>query len=416
MITQKLFFTPKISASHIDEAYEALREEMKSSKVGYYTLPDGDMVDKIESFIKDKELNTKKLKNVAVIGIGGSSLGTRAVDTLLSHTSDRNDKKLIFLENVDPIEIENNLKNIEFDESIFIVISKSGSTVETISHLKHLIDYFKIDIKSEKFRFRFVTITDENSPLDAFSKEFGLDSFYIPQNVGGRFSVFSAVGLLPLSLLGYDIRKLLEGAKEIRESFFAKNEDLLVQKAHCYVTQSKRAPINVLFSYAGAFNAFNDWYVQLWGESLGKVNEIGEHCGMTPVGLIGSIDQHSFLQLLIEGPRDKTVTMIKVKDFQKDLKIPNISLKYLEKTDFVNGITFNDLINAQCDATMQSIIKQGISVDLIEIKRVEEKSVGYLIFYYELLTSLCGHFLGINTYDQPGVELGKNILKEKFAK
>ncbi len=189
-----------------------------------------------------------------------------------------------------------------------------------------------------------------------------------------------------------------------------------MQKAHCYVTQSKRAPINVLFSYAGAFNAFNDWYVQLWGESLGKVNEIGEHCGMTPVGLIGSIDQHSFLQLLIEGPRDKTVTMIKVKDFQKDLKIPNISLKYLEKTDFVNGITFNDLINAQCDATMQSIIKQGISVDLIEIKRVEEKSVGYLIFYYELLTSLCGHFLGINTYDQPGVELGKNILKEKFAK
>ncbi len=414
MINQELFFEPKISASHIEEAYGVLYEQMQSQEVGYYKLADGEIVSKIETFCEQKRLDD--IKSIVVIGIGGSSLGTRAVDTLLSHTENRNDKKLLFLENVDPVEIENTIKDIVFEESLFIVISKSGSTIETTSHLKYLLEYFKVETKSEKFRSHFVTVTDKDSVLDKFSQEFGLESFHIPLNVGGRFSVFSAVGLLPLSLLGYDIKAILSGAKEIRDSFFDKKEDLLVQKAHYYVAHSSYLPINVLFSYASAFRAFNDWYVQLWGESLGKVNKRGENCGLTPIGIIGSIDQHSFLQLLIEGPRNKTVTMIKVKDFQKDLKIPNISLKYLESTDFINGHTFNELINAQCDATMQSILDQGISVDLIEIDRLFEESVGYMIFYYELLTSLCGYFLGINTYDQPGVELGKRILKEKFAK
>ncbi len=414
MINQELFFEPKISASHIEEAYEALYRQMKSDDVGYYKLPEGEIVSKIDSFCKKDEV--KDIKKIAVIGIGGSSLGTRAVDTLLMHTKHRNEKELLFFENVDPIEIENVIKNIVFDETLFIVISKSGSTIETTSHLKYILNYFDIEIGDEKFRSHFVTITDRGSPLDKFSEKFGLECFHIPLNVGGRFSVFSAVGLLPLSLLGYDIKEILSGAKEIRDSFFEKKENPLVQKAHYYVSHSSYLPINVLFSYASAFRAFNDWYVQLWGESLGKVNKRGENCGLTPIGIIGSIDQHSFLQLLIEGPRDKTVTMIKVKDFQKDLKIPHISLKFLESTDFINGHTFNELINAQCDATMQSILDQGISVDLIEIDRLHEKSVGYMIFYYELLTSLCGYFLGIDTYDQPGVELGKRILKEKFAK
>ena len=132
------------------------------------------------------------------------------------------------------------------------------------------------------------------------------------------------------------------------------------------------------------------------------------------MGLVGSIDQHSFLQLLTEGPLDKTVTFIKVNDFKNDVKIPKMSLAFLESTDYVNGYSFNELINSQCDATMESVIKNGINVDLIEIDDFSEKNIGYLIFYYELLTSLTAICLNIDAYNQPGVEEGKIILREKF--
>ena len=170
----------------------------------------------------------------------------------------------------------------------------------------------------------------------------------------------------------------------------------------------------VVFSYSSLLERFNKWYVQLWGESLGKINKKGVRVGLTPIGLLGSIDQHSFLQLLIEGPKDKTVTFIKINNFESSLKIPNISFPYLEKTDFVNSITFNELINAQCDATRESVVRSGIDVDEIILEKLNEKDVGALLMYYELLTSAVGALFEINTYNQPGVELGKNILKTKF--
>ncbi len=414
MIKRELFFDSEAGEEQLNSAYNALEEEMQSGRVGYYQLPESDMLSKIEAFIGKYDFGIKKIKNIIVIGIGGSSLGTRAVDTLLCHIPDRNSRKLIFLENVDPVEIKNNLDGVVFEESFFIMISKSGSTIETTSHAKYVIEHFDAPVTSDKFRDHFAFITDEGSPLDLLGKDVHVPVFHIPHNVGGRFSVLSAVGLLPLTLLGYDTRALLDGAKCLKDSFFARHEDMLVRKGHYYATHRKTFPINVLFSYASAFRAFNAWYVQLWGESLGKIDAEGHHTGMTPVGIIGSIDQHSFLQLLIEGPRDKTVTMIKVVDFQTSLHIPDIVLPHLEKTDYVNGHTFNRLIDSECDATMESIIQQGISVDKIEIGKLDEYNTGYMIMYYELLTSLCGHFLGVDTYDQPGVELGKKILKKKF--
>ena len=415
MIKRELFFQKETNVQELENAYNALAEEMDSGQIGYYLLPESDMLFRIEAFIEDYDFDVKSIKNIVVIGIGGSSLGTKAVDSLLSHTPARNGRKLIFMENVDPVEIESNLKDLVYEESFFIMISKSGSTIETTSHVKYLINRFDAPVESAKFRDHFAFITDEGSPLDAFGKACDVPCFYIPSNVGGRFSVLSAVGLLPLTLLGYDTRALLAGAEALKDSFFEKNEDLLIQKAHYYAVHSATQPINVLFSYSSAFRAFNDWYVQLWGESLGKIDKNGKHVGMTPVGIIGSIDQHSFLQLLIEGPRDKTVTMIKVVDFEREIVIPDVTLPNLEKTDYINGHTFNELINAQCDATMESIMQQGIPVDKIEIGKLDEYNAGYMIMYYELLTSLCGYFLGVNTYDQPGVELGKVILKEKFA-
>ena len=413
MIQSELFF--KGGDFHQDEIkslYDALLEESESGNVGYLSLPEINDAQNINSFCKEYDFQT--IKNVAVIGIGGSSLGTKAINSLLSHTKNRNDKNLLFFENVDPLEIERNLKNLKLEETFFIVISKSGGTIETTSHLKYLLHHFGLGFDSLQFREHFCLITDKGSPLDKFGEDLSLKRFYIPLNVGGRFSVLSAVGLLPLCILGYDIDKLLDGALQLRESFFAQGEDNLCQKALFYARNKEQLPMNVLFSYSSSFTHFNDWYVQLWAESLGKVDLDGTRVGLTPIGLIGSVDQHSFLQLVIEGPRDKSVTMIKVKDFGSALEIPDISLPYLEKTNFINTNSFQTLINAQCDATMQSIREQNIPVDFIEIDSLDEKSAGYMIFYYELLTSLVGRELNINTYDQPGVELGKVILKKKF--
>ena len=414
MIDSKLLFENEVHQDDINGLYDALLQESKSGDVGYYDLPEINDIENIKAFCSDFDFEKRGIKNIAVLGIGGSSLGTKAIDALLEHNENRNDMKLIYFENVDPNEIVQNFKSLVFEETLFIVISKSGGTIETTSHLKFILHTFNISLDSEAFKEHFVFITDEKSPLDKFGEDFSVKRFYIPQNVGGRFSVFTAVGLLPLHILGYDISKLLEGAQSLKESFFSKNEDTLCKKALFYAANHEETPINVLFSYSSAFKYFNDWYVQLWGESLGKINIDGTKVGLTPIGIIGSVDQHSFLQLIIEGAGDKSVTMIKVKNFANNIVIPDISLPYLEKNDYINTHSFTELINAQCDATMQSIIDQNIAVDTIEIERLDEKSVGYMIFYYELLTSLTGSLFRVNTYDQPGVELGKVILKKKF--
>ena len=417
MVNEKLFFDSKISQSEIQKLYDEIDTEVNSGEIGYYHLPDDKaMAKSIREFCDNNVFLQTEVKNVVVVGIGGSSLGAKAIDWMLYHKKNRRDINYVFLENVDPNEFNRKLLTLKQYETFFIFVSKSGTTIETISIMKYVLERFGMGIDSWALQDHSAIITDEGSALDKLAQKYNLTTFHIPKNVGGRFSALSAVGMLPLYIAGYDIDSLQEGARYIKKEFAQRKKDNIIKKAYHYATNYEKTPINVLFSYASAFNDFNDWFVQLWAESLGKIDSRGERVGLTPVGLIGSIDQHSFLQLIIEGPKDKTVTMLKVKDFQNDMKIPNLEMAYLESTDIVNNQTFETLINAQCDATMHSIIDQGISVDLIELSKFDEFNAGYLIYYFELLTSVTGKILGINTYNQPGVELGKKILREKFEK
>ena len=414
LVKQELFFKDDIKSSQIDELFLRVKSELDSGKIGYYHLPNNQstILKEIETFINSKDL--EPIKNIVILGVGGSSLGVKAIEAMLTHSKNRNDKRLIFLENVDPIEIEKRSRDLKLSNSLFILTSKSGSTIETTSILKYLLGKFELSCSDKKIKESFIFITDEDSPLDLWAKTLDIKTFHIPKNVGGRFSILSPVGLVPLALLGYEIKEILNGALDLKRSFFAKKEDQILKKAIYLVANEKNYPINVLFSYSSSLRYFNDWFVQLWAESLGKIDKNGHRRGLTPIGLIGSLDQHSFLQLIIEGVKNKIVTMIKIKNFQSNLKIPDIKLPNLSKVDFINNHTFQELINAQCDATKKSIIEQDIDLDLIEIDTLNEQSVGYMIYYYELLTSLCGILLEINTYDQPGVEYGKRVLKEKF--
>lgn len=294
------------------------------------------------------------------------------------------------------------------------MISKSGLTIETTSLFKYILARFSL-LKKERKK-HLLTITDENSPLFKWSKSEEIESVTIKPNIGGRFSVLSAVGLLPLAILGYDIAAILKGASIVSHRFFEERKDNVLKKALFLARNESNYPINVLFSYSSVFRHFNAWYVQLWGESLGKLDMYEQRRGLTPIALIGSIDQHSFLQLIMQGPANKTVTFLSVKNLsQKPLYIPNIRLQGLESTDFVNQTSFNQLLKLQCISTKESIISQNVPVDSILIDSLNEQSVGALVLYYELLTSCVGILLQIDTYNQPGVEFGKKILREKFT-
>jgi glucose-6-phosphate isomerase len=398
------------------EAMAQVGEEKESGRIGYYALPEGsmEMVEAVETYIENNPfMQNGDIWHIVVIGIGGSSLGVRAVDALLQYKN-RGKRRLAFLDNADPIQIHEVLSRLTKETSLFIVASKSGSTIETTSIFKTVIDHFDLDLDGAD-RDRVIAITDEGSSLSGFADTHGIAQFNIPHNVGGRFSVLSAVGVVPLVLAGYDVRGLLEGAKRMMEEFFGGEAEHLLQKAVSYTATCSSFHTNVLFSYSSELEPFTKWYVQLWGESLGKKRADGVRTGLTPIGLIGSVDQHSFLQLIMEGPENKSVTFLKIEDFEDSLRIPDITLEGIEKTDYVNGHTYNELINKQCDATRESVMQSGVPTDMIVMEHIDEISIGALIMYYQLLTSLAGAMLKINTYDQPGVELGKKILFEKFS-
>lgn len=372
--------------------------------IGYYNLVTQDTTP-LKKYAK-----TIKQKHIVVIGIGGSTLGTYAIYKFLKH-SKKLEKKLHFLETTDPIDIEARLEAIDLKNTLFIVISKSGTTIETLSIFKYINSLVSID------KSNTVVVTECDSKLNTYAEIHQIQRFEIPKDVGGRFSVFSAVGLLPLAIVGMDIDEILLGAKKVHDSFFSKEilYATLLKKARFFVEYKNKFNINVLFSYSSRLEGFNKWYIQLWGESLGKIDINNTHQGLTPIGIVGPIDQHSFLQLVIQGKRDKTLTVVKVRDFEKPLKIAPVTLEGLEELDYLNNLEFSTLINTQADATIEAINKEkDIPCDVITIDSVSESAISGLMYEYMLLTSLCAKFMYINAYDQPGVESGKIILKNKF--
>ncbi|MEA2016807.1 MAG: glucose-6-phosphate isomerase [Campylobacterota bacterium] len=387
-----------------DDIFKQIIQEKEI--IGYYHLPYQDTKN-IKEFAA-----TVTQKDIVVIGIGGSSLGTFAIHKFVRGLT--NDKKLHFLESTDPLELKLKVSKINLKDALFIVISKSGTTIEVMSNFKYLHSLVKID------KSNCICITEDDSKLNRYAKANDMKTFTIPKDVGGRFSVFSPVGLVPLAILGIDIDKLLSGCKEISNSFFAKKEYYkeIMTKARFMVENKNRFNINVVFSYSSLLEGFNRWYIQLWGESLGKLNINNTRQGLTPIGLLGPVDQHSFLQLVMQGSRDKTVTFIKVDDFEVDISIPNIKLEGLGEIDYIDNIKFQDMINHQADATIAAVEDlKNIPCDVITIDKVDEFNIGKLMFTFQLLTSVIGKFTQINTYDQPGVEDGKiilkNMLKEK---
>jgi len=401
MIYSKNFYQIKSNA----EIFNKIKAERENT--GYYNLPYQD-TENIKKYAK----NVTK-KHVVVLGVGGSSLGAKAIYEFLLPSNNYR-KELLFLETIDPLKINHCLKKVDLNDTQFVIISKSGNTIETISIFKYLNALVEINATN------CTIISESKSALTQFADKNKIKAFDLAEDIGGRFSVFSVVGLVPLAMIGVDIDNLLNGCKRVSDSFFKQTDYYkpIIRKARFLVENKSRFNINVVFSYSSLLESFNKWYVQLWAESLGKVNVNGTRQALTPIGLVGPVDQHSFLQMIMDGVRDKTVTFIKIDDLKDDTIIPKTPSNKFDELAWscAEDLSFNELLNMQADATIQSVQEQdNIPCDVISIRTVDEYNIAKIMFSYQLLVSCIGAFLQINTYNQPGVEYGKINLVEKFS-
>jgi glucose-6-phosphate isomerase len=356
--------------------------------------------------------------DMVVLGIGGSSLGGFALIKALCHPywnqlpEGKRDGWLRyhFIENVDADQIHAISDVLNLEKTLFVVITKSGSTAETMSALV----YFQTMLQNQLgdgWKDHLVAITDpQKGLLRQLVTQWGIRSLPVPADVGGRFSVFSAVGLLPAALCGLDIKRLLAGVQAIEP--IALNPDINVNLA------AQGAAIQVAFDRAGkkqsVFMPYSarlasvaDWYVQLWAESLGKrVNRQGDvvHAGQTPVKAVGVTDQHSQVQLFNEGPLDKLVTFVEVIETDHQVTIPDNTLDGLA---YLGNKTFHQLMLAELHATRQALLDNGRPSWTIVLPSITPESVAQLLFMLQVQTALAGFLMDIDPFDQPGVEQGK---------
>ncbi len=408
---------PQAQKSHADLVHRREKGELP-----FYDLPyRGSMVGDIRVYAEEMR---PRFTDVVVLGIGGSSLGPAALHRALGRTADIGEPlpRLHFPDNVDPFEFDALLGQLDLETTLFNVITKSGGTPETLAQYLIVRDRLQHKLKN-RYREHLVFTTDpQKGLLRQLSQAEGIKAFDLDPGVGGRFSVFTPVGLLPAMLAGLDVDQLCAGARAADEA--CASADLLNNPAYrfalslCLLRDLKGAGTVVLMPYCNRLLGLADWFRQLWAESLGKrVNLAGEEIfwGQTPEKALGATDQHSLVQLYIEGPFDKVICFLEVEDHGVDVVIPRI---YPDKPelDFWAGHTLGELITAEKHATEAALTQAGRPNLTALFPRVDAFAVGQFLMTMMIATIFAGAFLGINPLDQPGVELGKVLTKQRLGK
>ena len=351
--------------------------------------------------------------NVLLLGIGGSALGPAALDAAFNRPN--SGKRLVVLDNIDPDFIRDSLDSIAPQDTIVNVVAKSGVTAETMSTFVIVRNWMIGALGEAKARERFVVTTDpEKGDLRAIARQEDYPVFAIPPNVGGRFSVLTPVGTLPAALMGFNVESMMNGARQAadqaRKGFF--ENPALVTAFIQFVLERERAKrILVLFPYSQPLWKFAFWFKQLWGESLGKkLNRRGRevYYGQTPTAALGVTDQHSQLQLFIEGPNDKSFLFWDVKEFRNSLPIEHPFSKF-DSMAYLEHKTMADLFRAEKQATEIALTEAGRPNATVTVERINEETLGELIMFSQYVTAYAGEFYDIDAFDQPGVEYGKKL-------
>ncbi len=391
---------PKLAAAR-DSLWQ--RAGDPAAMLGWVSLPEAtDILRTIQRFATQRS----DVTDVLVLGIGGSALGARALDAALGGAGAR----LHFIDNVEPEPVAALLDRLDPRTTLVNVISKSGTTAETMAAFLLALGWLRRSL-GEDWRRRTVVTTDPSAGLlRPFAARHGLTAFEIPPDVGGRFSVFSPVGLVPLALAGVEVEALLAGARKANAAAadeIAANTPAQTALAQ-YLAWREGRHISVLMPYSSRLSLLPAWFVQLHAESLGKARDRAGsrvHVGPTPLPAVGASDQHSQVQLFREGPHDKVVVFVRHRESDRDLVLP--AEDELEELGYLFGKSLFRLLSAEAAATAHALAEARRPSYTIWLERLDAYNLGWLLQHLMWQTAFLGELFNVNAFDQPGVELGK---------
>jgi glucose-6-phosphate isomerase len=405
-----------LRSDELDEVRPRLQQavdELLGSPPGFMRLPKTSEYAEASVGVAEEILGSGATDFIHV-GIGGSALGPMAIQKALNDpyynalpAEDRRGPRLHFAENTDPNTLAAILDFADATATWVNVVTKSGSTAETMANFLVIRGWLAEALGDFGYQERTIATTDpEEGYLKDIADREDLKLLPIPKDVGGRFSVLAPVGLLPASVTGLDVHALLAGAAqcvdEVNEQ--GTQHPAVVGAAMHYLMDTTRGRnVRVMMAYADALERLAAWFVQLWAESLGKDGK-----GSTPHGAVGTTDQHSQIQLYMQGPQDKVVEIVEVENHPRDLEIPR-AYEDLDGVAYLGGHTLAELLNVECDATRKALTEAGRPNSTITLGTVSEENLGYLFQALEVQTAVAGSLYGVNAFDQPGVEAGKQI-------
>ncbi len=403
----------------LDEVYRSFRESRNKGQLAFLDLP-YQPTDKIKALAKKVQ---GRFENFILLGIGGSALGPVAIQQALHSPyynllskKERGGPRMFFLDNVDPTEVASLLEVLDPSKTAVNVVTKSGGTIETLAQFLIVQKWIYKKVGKEKGAAHFIVTTDpKKGTLREIAQKEGYATLEIPEPVGGRFSVLTPVGLFPAAVSGIDIDLMLQGAADLDQEFqkVPPHENAAVWGAfvHHWAYLIKRRNILVLMPYSEALVGVAQWFVQLWAESLGKEKDISGKrisVGQTPLVAVGATDQHSQLQLYMEGPVDKTIQFLVVESFGKDLPFPTVRSD--SPIGLLAGHTLGSLLKIEQRAIEASLVEAGRPNCKLIVPEINPYYLGSLFYFFEFQTAFAGKLYGINPFDQPGVEAGKRII------
>lgn len=410
-------------AGRFQEIHHDVERRREAGELGFFRLPYArELVEQIRAF---EASPANVYEDIVVLGIGGSALGTIALrEALLPpfwNSLDADERgenpRLHVLDNVDPATLGPFLDRLDLGTALFNVVSKSGTTAETMSQFLIVRQRLEAQFHEEEaYRRHLVFTTDpEKGVLREIAAREQIATMPIPPAVGGRFSVLSAVGLFPAALAGIDIEALLAGARDMdercRTGTLAENPAALFAALQWLADTDAGAPIHVMMAYSDRLYSVADWFRQLWAESLGKRHDTkgaDVFSGPTPVKALGTTDQHSQVQLYMEGPFDKTVTFLALGQPPEDVAIPEL-YGDIDALGYLGGRTLGELMDAERRATAAALAQRGRMNMTIELPALTPRALGELFMLLEIATVYTGALYGVDPLDQPGVELGKEL-------
>ncbi|MBI4828964.1 MAG: glucose-6-phosphate isomerase, partial [Nitrospinae bacterium] len=413
--------TTGLAETHLDalakraaEIHTDLVAKRAAGMLPFYDLPY--ITEEAKALIRSAKGLAGKCANFVTLGIGGSALGTTAIFSALAHpqhnslsANKRPGARLFVADNIDPDSFAALISTLNLKETVFNVVSKSGSTAETLAQFLIIYDLLRKKLGRDWKKHLVVTTDARKGILREIADTHGLKSFLVPDGVGGRFTAFTPVCLLPAAVAGVDIIGLLKGAARMdercRSGSIRENPAYLFAAIHHLLDTMRGAKMTVMMPYSSRLYYVADWFRQLWAESLGKKQDVDGnpvHVGQTPIKSLGATDQHSQVQLYVEGPFDKLAVFLKVERFTERMEIPTV---FEDKPDarYLCGASLAELINTELEGTIYALTANRRPNMTITLPEITPDAVGQLLYMLEVATAFAGGLYRINAFDQPGV-------------